>query len=117
MTDCAPPLPETLHELDMLTEELDQVITNLYTWRDQCGDEVVRDTLAIIGDQISGAWALLMHARQTTGDLRLSVRTAPRATTPADAEAQADVAVGRGRHSAPGVSPDTGEWRQAVGYL
>lgn len=118
VNDDTPTLPETLHGLDTLTEDLDQVITNLYTWRDQHDGQAVRDALAAIGDQLSGAWALLMHARHTVNeDLPASVRTAVPASTPAEAEAQADAALGRGRHRASGVSGDTPEWRLAGGYL
>lgn len=96
--DDTPTLPETLHELDAITEDLDQVITNLYTWRDQhTEDQAVRDTLAGIGGMLSGAWAELMHARQRVSDLPASVRTAPPATTSTEAEAQADAALGSGR--------------------
>jgi hypothetical protein len=113
--DECPTIAETLAEVDKITEDLDQAITDLFTWRDQCDEQDVRDVLAAVGDALSAGWAALQIARAKASDLPEPLRLAPQAKSAEDADRQAVAALGGGRHVAP-VSPDTRDDREA-GYL
>lgn len=109
--DECPDLPDTLREVDKITEDLDHAIEDLYTWRDQCTDQGVRDVLAAVGDALSAGWATLQHARTKAADLPEPLRLAPQAKSAEDADRQAVAALGERLRvlRAVKIDPPTGE--------
>lgn len=95
-----PTLAEALAVLDDAVDLLDGAITALYTWRDQCPEDDVRDTLAEAGDLLSSAWAQAARGRhQITTEVPIRHRCAPPAETVDDVLAQIDAALSTGRHA------------------